>query len=87
MIRKGIRMLGLGFSNILWLTVLAVAFLAPVGSEAVFTGLERRLRTLARRKALCCVAAGLTVLLVRAAFLTVWDIPTPYVHDEFAYLL
>ena len=41
----------------------------------------------ARHTALCAVAAGLTVLALRAALLGVWEIPRPYVHDEFGYLL
>jgi hypothetical protein len=78
---------GLGFSNIIWLVVAAVAFLAPHVAEPVWDRLEMLLNAFARRKALCCVVAGLTVLLVRAAMLPVWHSPTPYVHDEFGYLL
>ena len=48
---------------------------------------ERGLSSLARRKTLSCVGLGALVLVVRAALLPVWPIPTPSVYDEFSYIL
>jgi hypothetical protein len=48
---------------------------------------ERGLSSLARRKTLSWVGLGALVLVVRAALLPVWPIPTPSVYDEFSYIL
>jgi len=48
---------------------------------------KRGLSGLARRKTLCWVGLGALVLVVRAALLPIWPIPTPSIFDEFSYLL
>lgn len=45
------------------------------------------LARLARQKILCCISAGVLVLVLRAALLPVWPMPLPAIYDEFAYLL
>ncbi len=54
-----------------------------VASATVNRGFAR----LARRRLVCCLGAGLFVLLVRAALLPTWPIPAPSIYDEFSYQL
>jgi hypothetical protein len=45
------------------------------------------LARLAKRRRLCWLGAGISVLILRALLLPVWPIPIPMIHDEFCYLL
>ncbi len=72
---------------VLWVAVAALAVLAPGIGGALWIRLEELLDRFAQRKALCCATAAFAVLVVRAAFLPVWDIPKPFVYDELGYLL
>lgn len=70
-----------------WITAVLLAMLAPHFGERLFKRAEALLLHLARRTALCMAALALTVLVSRALFLPVWEIPEPFVHDEMGYLL
>lgn len=45
------------------------------------------LNTLARRKLLCCLLIGASVLILRAVLLPIWPITVPAIDDEFCYVL
>jgi len=49
--------------------------------------LERKLLRLARRKNLSVVFVGVAALLIRAALIPILNIPEPFYHDEYSYLL
>ena len=72
---------------LLWLALLAAAFVAPEMGERAFRRLERGVSRLARRRAACCIGMALLALFIRAALLPVWPIPKPVIYDEFGYLL
>jgi hypothetical protein len=72
---------------ILTALVLSVAIAAPKLGDRWWTTLERFFSRLARQRVRVWLGMGLTVLAVRAAFLPVWPIPRPEIHDEFSYLL
>ncbi len=48
---------------------------------------QRGLSRLARHKTVSWVGAGSLVLIVRAALLPIWPIPTPVIYDEYSYIL
>ena len=56
-------------------------------TPSVLVWLERRFLSLARRKNLSVVAVGLMVVLLRAALIPILNVPEPFYHDEFSYLL
>jgi hypothetical protein len=45
------------------------------------------LSRLARHKTLSWIGVGLLVLIVRAALIPIWPIPTPAIYDEYSYVL
>ncbi len=49
--------------------------------------LEREFLRLARRKNLSIVLVGVVALLIRAALMPILNIPEPFYHDEYSYLL
>ena len=49
--------------------------------------LEREFLRLARRKNLSMVLVGVVALLIRAALMPILNIPEPFYHDEYSYLL
>lgn len=73
----------------LGLTVLCIflAFTRPWLAAGWCLRLEDRLRRLNRRPWLCAIIVGLLPVCARLVLLPLWPAPTPYVHDEFAYLL
>jgi hypothetical protein len=54
---------------------------------AAFQSLERRFARLARRKRLCVLLVGLSVIAIRAGLIPILGIPQPRFNDEFSYLL
>src|SRR5579872_583430 len=56
-------------------------------AAGAFGSVERWFGRLARRKRLCILLAGLTVIIVRVALMPVLGLPEPGAHDEFSYLL
>ena len=64
-----------------------LALIRPQLAEAWFAKTESALGSLARRRALAVVSAGLLALGLRLALLLILPIPQPKVSDEFSYLL
>jgi hypothetical protein len=54
---------------------------------AAFRALQRAFVQLARRKGLCVLLIGLSVITIRVALIPILGIPQPGGHDEFSYLL
>jgi len=54
---------------------------------AAFHSLERRFARLARRKRLCGLLVGLSVIAIRAGLIPILGVPQPRFNDEFSYLL
>ena len=71
----------------IWVLALAPAVFPPAALESFFARWEQAFRSFARRQMVACAAVALAVLLGRAALVVVWEIPTPFVHDEYGYLL
>src|SRR5260370_28882773 len=67
--------------------VLYIAIAVPKLGNRWWTKLERFFSRFARQRVRVWLGIGLTVLAVRPAFLPVWPIPRPEIHDEFSYLL
>ena len=63
------------------------AFSAPRFCDPWFSAVEKVFRTLARRRRLAVLSAGMLVLLLRAALLPVLPVREPMITDEFSYLL
>jgi hypothetical protein len=54
---------------------------------AAFLRIERAFGRLARRRRLCVLLVGLSVIAVRVALISLLGVPEPALHDEFSYLL
>jgi hypothetical protein len=57
------------------------------GAPSALLWLKRKLLRLARRKSLSVVFVGVAALLIRAALIPILNIPEPFYHDEYSYLL
>jgi hypothetical protein len=60
---------------------------ASQGEPVAFRRFERACARLARRKFLCVLLVGLSVIAVRVALIPILGIPQPRFNDEFSYLL
>jgi hypothetical protein len=56
-------------------------------APSVFLWMEKKFLALARRKTLSVVVVGLMVVIVRAALIPILNVPEPFYHDEYSYLL
>lgn len=57
------------------------------GAPAVFLRIESAGVRMARRKRLCVLLVGLSVIVARLALISILSVPQPGNHDEFSYLL
>jgi hypothetical protein len=78
---------GIAMRATVWVLVAACAWFAPAFKEPLVRGWERTAARFAAHRALSCVAIALFVLLTRVVLLPVWQIPKPYIWDEFGYIL
>ncbi|MFZ0816526.1 MAG: hypothetical protein WAM78_13460 [Candidatus Sulfotelmatobacter sp.] len=60
---------------------------ASRNQPAAFHAIERKLALLARRKVLSVLLVGLSVMVIRVAFIPILGISQPRFNDEFSYLL
>jgi hypothetical protein len=71
----------------LTLLCLVLAFALPRLGNRWFSRVEQSLRAIARRRWLCAVLAGLFPIGLRLLLVPSYSAPSPFIHDEFAYLL
>ncbi|MFL6464668.1 MAG: hypothetical protein ACJ73N_09705, partial [Bryobacteraceae bacterium] len=71
----------------LTLLCLILAFALPRLWNGWFSRVEQSLRAIARHRWLCAVLAGLFPIGLRLLLVPSYGAPSPFIHDEFAYLL
>src|SRR5437899_8645275 len=77
----------LGPETLLASVALLLALTCPQLGSKWFRRAERALAAIARRHGISVLLCGLSALAMRTALLPVWPIPTPFVNDEFSFLL
>src|SRR5713101_9364294 len=77
----------LGPETLLASVALLLALTCPQLGSKWFRRAERALAAIARRHGISVLLCGLAALAMRTALLPVWPIPTPFVNDEFSFLL
>jgi hypothetical protein len=79
--------LGAAVRAAIWVIVAVTAWFMPRAGEPLVKRFRQAAGTIARKRVWCCVAAGLLVLVMRIVLLPIWDMPSPYIYDEFGYIL
>jgi hypothetical protein len=69
------------------LLAICLALNAPTLGNRFFAACERAFSNLARRPVLSLVVIGIAPLAIRGMLGQIWPLPTPFVNDEFSYLL
>jgi hypothetical protein len=72
---------------VLTLLCIVVALVRPGFGANVFQSLESKLRSISARPRLCAVLLFALPIAARLLLLPVYGPPTPFIHDEYAYLL
>jgi len=72
---------------IVWTAVVVGAWLFSGLADKRVRVLERKVGGFASRTAVCAGTLGLFVLVARIVLLPLWEIPKPFIYDEFGYLL
>ena len=80
---SGLTLLELSFTAF----AIVVSFGWPAIGDGVFARIERTFARLARKKMLSALSVGLSVVVLRLAFLPIYSIPLPFVPDDFSFLL
>jgi hypothetical protein len=75
------------FTLALGVACLLIAFLRPAWLASFFVATEIRLAVMSRKRGLCGLIVFLFPIIIRLVLLPVYPPPTPFVHDEYAYLL
>jgi hypothetical protein len=57
------------------------------GAPTIFSRIEKGCARFARRKQLCVVLAGISVVVIRVGLIPILGVPEPRFNDEFSYLL
>ena len=75
------------FEIVLTLLCILLAFTRPTLGASLFRSLESKLRRLSDRTFLCTILLFAFPIAARLLLLPVYGTPTPFIHDEYAYLL
>ncbi len=72
---------------LLTLICVILTFVRPTVGATLFQSVESKLRSLSTRSLLCALLLFASPIAVRLLLLPVYGPPTPFIHDEYAYLL
>jgi hypothetical protein len=72
---------------VLILVCILLAFMRPALGASAFRSIESKLRWLSARPLLCAILLFASPIAARLLLLPVYGPPTPFIHDEYAYLL